>query len=107
LHPESFGNTILCGGNTFGFAIMTAFTVKVPDDLHDELERFLRATGKSRSAFVRELIERELRSQAQQQAELRARVMALAGSAGGGSASPRTDNASNVKRILLDEGYGT
>ena len=85
---------------------MTAFTIKVPDDLHEELERYLRVTGKSRSAFVRELIERELRSHTQREAELRARVMALAGSAGG-STEPRTDASSNVKRILLDEGYGT
>jgi len=85
---------------------MTAFSVKVPDELHQELERYLRATGKSRSAFVRELIERELRSQTLQQTELRARAMALAGSAGGGP-PPRTDAARNVKRILLDEGYGT
>jgi predicted transcriptional regulator len=83
---------------------MTAFSVKVPDELHDELERYLRATGKSRSAFVRELIERELRAQERADAALRARVMALAGSAGGG---PRHDDSGKVKQILLEEGYGS
>ena len=84
---------------------MTAFTIKVPDELHEALERYLRATGKTRSAFVRELIERELRDQAHADAELRARVMALAGSAGRGG--PRHEDSSKVKKILLEEGYGT
>jgi predicted transcriptional regulator len=84
---------------------MTAFSIKVPDELHAELERFLLATGKSRSAFVRELIERELRGEAQRQAELRARVMRLADSAD--ADGPRTDAASNTNRVLLREGYGS
>lgn len=84
---------------------MTAFSIKVPDELHEELERYLRTTGKTRSAFVRELIERELHGEARRQAELRERVMRLAGSAGGDG--PRTDVASNTNRILLEEGYGS
>ena len=85
---------------------MTAFTIKVPDALHDEMERHLRTTGKTRSAFVRELIERELRDQARAAAVLRARVMALAGSAGGDADAGSSRVANHVNETLLKEGYG-
>lgn len=41
---------------------MQNFSVKVPDELHEKLERHLREHGFTRSGFVRELIERELKA---------------------------------------------
>ena len=88
---------------------MTGFSIKIPEELNEALESHLRATGKTRSAFVRELIERELGGERKKQADLRARVMALAGILGRDSdtlPAPRTGGARETNRILLDEGYG-
>lgn len=90
---------------------MTGFSIKIPETLNDALEAHLRATGKTRSAFVRELIERELGVAEHKQAELRSRVMALAGILGRegeitSAQRPGKASSRDTNRILLDEGYG-
>lgn len=88
--------------------LVNAFTVKMHDDLSAALENHLKAIGKTRSAFVRELIERELASEQRRRDELRERVMALAGIAGRDDppVRPRTDTAGDKKRALLDSACG-
>lgn len=83
---------------------MSAFSIKIPEELHRALEARLRATGQTRSAFVRGLIERELAVGEDRAAALRHRVMALAGSVGGDEAT--TDLASDTNRHLRELGYG-
>jgi metal-responsive CopG/Arc/MetJ family transcriptional regulator len=87
---------------------MTGLSIKIPESLLEAMEDHLRAVGQTRSAFVRGLIERELHREDRQQAELKKRVMALAGILGREDMEPRerTDSARNAKRILFEEGYG-
>jgi len=86
---------------------MTAFSIKVPDDLLADLQNHLLATGQSRSAFVRELIERELRHEAGRQVALKEKLMSFAGSAGrNGPRVTLADTGRNADRILREEGYG-
>lgn len=84
---------------------MITFSIKVEDDLHERLQQQLKATGKTRSAFVRELIERELARESDRQRELREKLMQFAGSCGSDD-EPKTDIARNVKRYLRDTGFG-
>lgn len=89
---------------------MTTFSVKMPDDLHDSLQRYLRESGKSRSAFVRELIERELHGKADAKAQLRRGWMEFAGALQVSANSAVFEHravAADKKRFLLEQGYGT
>lgn len=87
---------------------MTGLSIKIPESLLEAMEDHLRAVGQTRSAFVRGLIERELHREDRQQAELKKRVMALAGILGreDTDSGERTNSARNAKRILFEEGYG-
>ena len=87
---------------------MITFSVKVDDHLHEQLQRQLRATGKTRSAFVRELIERELQQTSERYGEMRRKLMRFAGSAAGNSAPGEvpSDVSQNVKKYLDEWGYG-
>lgn len=87
---------------------MITFSIKVEDDLHERLQQQLKATGKTRSAFVRELIERELARESDRQRELREKLMQFAGSCGRDrpADAPQADISRNVKKYLREWGFG-
>lgn len=84
---------------------MITLSIKVEESLHRRLERQLKVTGMSRSAFIRALIERELQaSPAQSSAEVDHPIMRFKGVIRG-EPGTRTD-ALRVNEILAGEGYG-
>lgn len=88
---------------------MTTFSVKMPEELHETLQRHLRESGKSRSAFVRELIERELHGKVDAQARLRRGWTEFAGALQRHSANSPFEYrsvAKDKKRFLRELGYG-
>lgn len=83
---------------------MISFSVKVNDELHERLQRQLRANGKSRSGFVRELLERELGSAQTPSRQVQHPMARFKGIVRG----PRNsrDDAFRVNEILVGGGYG-
>lgn len=84
---------------------MITFSVKVEDGLHQRLERRLQVTGKTRSAFIRELIERELLAAQEDKPAVADHPMMRFKGVIQGEPGRRQD-ALRVNEILVGEGYG-
>ncbi len=84
---------------------MIVLSIKVEDELNKRLQRRLKASGKTRSAFIRELIERELRAVDGAEDRLLEHPMARFKGIIKGVRRSRND-AFRVDEILLSEGYG-
>lgn len=83
---------------------MHTFSIKVPEQLHERLERHLRERGLTRSGFVRELIERELQPKASHDRAPEHPIARFKGAIKGARHS--RDDALRVDDILASEGYG-
>lgn len=84
---------------------MITLSIKVADGLHRRLEQQLKATGQSRSAFIRELIERELRSAQERRPTVADHPLMRFKGVIEGTPGSRQD-ALRVGEILAGEGYG-